>query len=274
MSLYSDWRNDKPTQRIAIATLIATFAVPFLASAAADLPRLTNLLIGVAILVLGAIIALWRLRRSAFRGLLPKTDAPREHELGHVQDSSQVRQPESTVVKEDQPGRRWEVATDSIRKAPIVNGEGPILLMGYAQVDAVGDEGNNKLYYCKMYDVREAHAYFEFRVNAPWGRLPKRQSQMRLLPGEIVVSERTWSSEDGEDANNIVADSKSISNESRDLFKGSESMVVVWTDTISHGNDNIETKTHRLVVSLDGFLEVEEKIGDLRRQARLRHSPF
>ena len=46
--------------------------------------------------------------------------------------------------------KRWKVVRDSIPKAPIVAGEGPVMLMGYAQVDAVGDDENKKLYYCKM----------------------------------------------------------------------------------------------------------------------------
>ena len=147
------------------------------------------------------------------------------------------------------------------------------ILLGYAQVDAVGDDENKKLYFCKMYDARAAHAYFEFRVNARWGTLTKRQSEMRLLPGEIVVSKRIWSGEDGM-ANNIVADWNSVMDESRELIEGSKSMVIIWTDTVSYGNNRVETKTHRLVVPLDGFLDAEYELGFFQRQASLGHSPF
>ena len=270
MSIYSDWRNDKLARRISGWTLVATLAVPFLGRAAVELSWWTNLLIGVTILVVGGIGALWQLRRTGSRGNVP-------NERGEGEPSTEdehTAQPEPTAIEEKTVGR-WELVMDSIRKAPIVAGEGPVLLMGYAQVDAVGDDENKKLYFCKMYDARQARPYFEFRVNAPRARLLKRHSEMRLLPGEIVVSERTWTLEGSEEPNNnIVGDWKSIAGESRELIEGSERMVVVWSDTISYGADTAETKTHRLVVPLDGFLVAEQDIGYLRNRAATRHSPF
>ena len=276
----SDWRSDRATVRIGIATLAVTFAAPFLASATAELPWWANALFGVASLVVGACCVVWR-RRQIFSEIANPRSSTLSEDTGKPIEEADPTEPAATPEttapdeSETESRQRWEVVEHSIRRAPIVTGEGPVLLMGYAQVDAVGDEDNKKLYFCKMYDVRTAHAYFEFRVNAPLGKLLKRKSEIRLLPGEIIVSERTWAYEDDGNANNnIVADWTSIVDESRGLIEGSERMVIVWTDTTSHERDRVETTTHRLVVPLDGFVDAEDDIRFLRTQVAMRHSLF
>ena len=255
MNVYSDWRSDKLAIGISALTLLATLAVPFFARAMAGQPWWVNLLIGASILVLGGIAALMRLR------LVARSLGGAPNELDEDEPPKENGRTEPTA-DDDQPTDRWEVVEDSIRKAIIVSGEGPIILLGYAQVDAVGDEEHHKLYYCRLHDVRDAHSYFEYRVKAPWGKLLKRESEVRLLPGEVVHSRRSWSSEDDAGNPNVVADWKGTKEGSRDLVKGSDRMVFVWTDTIQYEKGSTETKTHRLVVPVAGLQDIESKLSE------------
>ena len=171
------------------------------------------------------------------------------------------------------PTPRWQVVEDSLRRAPIVSGEGPIVLLGYAEVAAAGPRETDKLYYCKLLDVRTGHSYFEFRVNPPPGRLVKRESEIRLLPGEIITSKRVWSASDGSANNNVVADWQSVTDESRELIESSESMVIVWNDTVSLDGESFQTKTHRLVVPVAGLSDVENKLNQHRMHNVPHFSP-
>ena len=265
MNIYTDWRNDRSAVGIGAMTVIATLAVPFLASATSELSWWINLLLGAAILFVGGTAVYRRLRRRTastddMEPLVSKHDQPVEEP--RIEQGDQATQTP-----------RWQVVEESIRKAPIVSGEGPILLLGYARVAAVGQRETEKLYYCKLHDVKDAHSYFEFRVNPPSGRLVERESEIRLLPGEIITSKRVWSASDESANNNVVADWRSLSEESRELIHSSESMVIVWKDTISHGGDRPETKINRLVVPVDGLHDVEEQLARYRAEAVLRFAP-
>ena len=66
----------------------------------------------------------------------------------------------------------------------------------------------------------------------------KRDSEMRLLPGEIVVSKLTWALDRSEEPNNnIVGDWTSIVDESREWIADSARIVIIWSDVVSYGND-------------------------------------
>ena len=264
MSIYTDWRNDRSAVAIGAMTVIATLAVPFLASATSELAWWINLLFGAAILIVGGTVVYGRLRRRT-----NSTDDAADSDVAEKHQASE----EPPVEQTDQATPRWQVVKESIRKAPIVSGEGPTLLLGYAQVAAVGQRDTEKLYYCKLHHVRDGHSYFEFRVNSPSGRLEKRESEIRLLPGEIITSERVWSAADGSPHNNVVADWGSLSDESRELIGSSESMVFVWKDTTSHGRQRPETKTHRLVVPVNGLLDVEQELARHSKETILRFAP-
>ena len=264
MSIYTDWRNDRSAVGIGTMTVIATLAVPFLASATSELPWWINFLFGATILIVGGTAVYRRLRRA--------TDST-ENIAGSVVAEHTQPSKEPRLEQVDQATPRWKVVQGSIRKAPIVSGEGPILLVGYAQVAAVGQRDAERLYYCKLHDVRDGHSYFEFRVNPPSGRLEKRESEIRLLPGEIITSERVWSATDESPNNNVVADWSSLSDESRELIGSSESMVVVWKDTTSHGGERREIKTHRLVVPVDGLRDVEQELARHSKEAMLQFAP-
>ena len=120
MSIYSDWRSDKPAIGISALTLLATLAAPFFSTAMAGQPWWVNLLIAVAIFVLGGITALLRLR------LVARSMGSVPNERG--EDEPSTAQLEPTAVEEPPTGR-WEVVEESIRKALVVTGEGPIILI-------------------------------------------------------------------------------------------------------------------------------------------------
>lgn len=270
MSWYSELLHDRPVQLGGPAIIVAA-ATPFLSAAATGIPSWANWVIAAAVLMTGGGLVAWRARRvSESPGKsesveaeetkpATQTDADRTEESPQVALRTQGEAVEVAPPNTDrEEGSGWKIVEASVRSVPAVSGEGPIVLMGYAEVAAEGDNEHKKLYYCSMFNVEKSQYYYEFRIASRWERILRRECQVRLLPGEVVAYERTWPSE-GEPFNNILCDWKSAKDETLELIAASKHLVFIWTDTVEYQNGQQETKTRRIVVTTDGLSDVADR---------------
>ncbi len=271
MGRYSSLLHDRSVQWGAPATILTAMA-PFLSAAATGIPWAWNLAIAAVVLASGVGLVAWRARRVS--GISAESDGSvvaEETRLANQVDGDGTEEGPQVPPATQGPGaelaaptsdsedaRCWKIVEPSVRKIPVASGEGPIVLMGYAEVEAEGDDEYNMLYYCSMFNVDTRENYYEFRTASSWARISRRECEVRLLPGEVVAYERTWPS-DGEPFNNVLCDSKSAKDETRGLLADSERLVFVWTDTIEHQNGQQQKKTRRLVVTTDGLADAADR---------------
>jgi len=197
--------------------------------------------------------ALWRATR------LPGEQAVVD---SRAEDSPQHENANTTPSNEEanQQQNQWHIVEHSLRTSGVASGEGPVVMLGYAEVTEA--RGERKLYHCSLFDVAHAYQYIELRVaSSSFAGLLRREVKITLDPGNILWSELTWSPEDGTAAPpNVVANARTVLEGARQLLDGAERMVVVWTDTIGPDPDTATLQVNRLVVGLEGFSEVMDRL--------------
>ena len=216
--------------------------VEFAGNATIGLPWWANTALATVFLV--GCIALVVRSRSISDVEIPEPDTAVDDEVSQADADTPPERPDV-----------WRVVEHSVRQSGVVSGEGPVVLMGYAEVTET--RGDRKLYHCSLFDVPRGHQYVELRVGtSSVAGLLRREVKITLDPGNILWSELTWTPEDHSAEANVVANADTVLTEALELLDGAERMVVVWKDTIEDDSGRTTPQGNRIVVGLEGFSDV------------------
>ena len=237
----SQWHAD-PATNASVLTVLGAAVVEFTGNATIGLPLWAHAVLALAFV--GGCV--WFVLRS------------RSIASDVVEDEN-----DSEDVPTEEPTERpdvWRVVKASLRTSGVVSGEGPIVLIGYAEVSEA--RGDGKLYHCVLFDVPSGHPYVELRVGKSSGRLRRREATVTLEPGNILWSELTWTPPEGQSSasTTLVANVDTVLSEASKLLEGAERMVVVWKDSIEGSEGRTKSEVNRIVVGLEGFSEVMQAL--------------
>ena len=263
MKNYSNLLRDPVTLTLGAGTC-GFMATPFLGAAASGLPDWLNWILAGVFLVVGSLFIYRRINNQLFGSGVDVSEINQYTSEEDIQTCEKPNELDQNLVTE----ARWRIIESSLRQTPIVRGEGPILLMGLAEVDVTGDPEYKKLYFCSMFNVLNNHFYSEFKVHAPYEKILERRCEIRLLPENTIAYIRNWPSGDLP-FNNILCDWNQPVGEDYQLISTCERLAFVWTDRIEEAQGKVLTKRHRIYVPIDGLREISESLGMSRAHITL-----